>query len=193
MVDHRDLLTRGGLCGWRATGILAAMGESIELRLADAGDVEALAIIKITGWTTTYADLVPPSVLEPFVDEALVRAGFVELVADPNAVLLVAVDDGAVLGFGVGAVPTGYIDSLHVLPDHRGRQVGQRLLGALARELSARGCTEISLHVVSGNAGAQRFYERLGGELTGTAPADWAPADVVEAHYRWSDATRLAG
>ncbi|MCU1368660.1 MAG: acetyltransferase, family [Ilumatobacteraceae bacterium] len=174
-----------------AVGILAAMGDAIELRVARVGDVDALANIKITGWVTTYADLVPAGVLGPLVDDVRTRADFAVLVTDPNAVLLVATDDDVVVGFGVGDATTGYIDSLHVLPAHRSGGTGRQLLGALASELSARGCTEIALHVVSGNAGAQRFYERLGGELIGTAPADWAP-DVIEAHYRWPDPQRLA-
>lgn len=168
------------------------MGDVIELRVAGAGDVDALADIKITGWTSTYTDLVPAQVLETVVDRTRVRADFAALTTDPGAVLLVAADDGVVIGFGVGDASTGYIDSLHVLPTHRSGGTGRRLLAALASELHARGSAEISLHVVSGNTGAQRFYERLGGELIGTAPADWAPYDaVVETHYRWSDPSRL--
>ncbi|MCU1398861.1 MAG: acetyltransferase, family [Acidimicrobiales bacterium] len=172
-------------------GILAAMGQAIELRRSSAGDVDALASIKITGWLTTYADLVPPDVLGPLVDEGRTRADLAALTIDPHAVLLVATDGDVVIGFGVGDTRTGYVDSLHVLPAHRSGGTGRRLFGALASELHARGCTEISLHVVNGNVGAQRFYERLGGELIGIAPADWAPHDVLEAHYRWSDPTLL--
>lgn len=160
-------------------------------RSALPNEVDVLADLKITGWQTTYEDLIEPSVLEPFLDRLTQRSAFRRLIADPDAMVLVAEEDGVIVALGVADGRTGYIDSLHVHPGCRGRGVGRRLLGVLANALQQRGCTEVSLHVVSKNAGARRFYERLGGEFAGTAPAPWAPGDVEEACYRWPDPSQL--
>ena len=163
----------------------------IEFRSARPSDASVLADLKVASWQSTYAELIEPEVLEPFLNPLTQRSTFVRLIADPDAIVLVADDAGVVVALGVGDATSGYIDSLHVLPSRRSHGLGRRLFGALARALQERGCTELSLHVVNGNARAQRFYERLGGELTGTASAEWAPDAVEETHYLWRDPSDL--
>ena len=163
----------------------------VEFRSARAQDASTLADLKVASWQSAYADLIDPEVLEPFLDPITQRSTFLQLIGDPNAIVLVADDDGVVVAFGVGDARSGYIDSLHVLPSRRSLGIGRQLLAALAHVLQDRGCSELSLHVVRGNTRARRFYERLGGELTGTAPAEWAPAAVEEAHYLWRDPSVL--
>ncbi|MEO1689472.1 MAG: GNAT family N-acetyltransferase, partial [Pseudomonadota bacterium] len=59
-----------------------------------------------------------------------------------------------------GARP--YLDHLHVRPTHRGRGLGERLMRAAAARLRAQGRTGLWLWVLASNAGARRFYARLG-------------------------------
>jgi ribosomal protein S18 acetylase RimI-like enzyme len=160
------------------------------LRNARRDDVDALAAVKVEGWHTTYADLVDEQTLAPFLDVAVQRAAVRALLDDSSMLVVVAEHEGTVVAFGTGDLRTGYVDTLHVLPAHRSRGIGRRLLGAIAEAARQRGCTKVSLHVVAGNIRARQFYERLGGELTGSGPADWAPT-VDEVHYRWTDIDRL--
>jgi ribosomal protein S18 acetylase RimI-like enzyme len=62
-----------------------------------------------------------------------------------------------------GASDTRIVD-LAILPEFRGRGVGGRLLGDLAREADAAART-LSIHVEALNSGARRLYERFGFEL----------------------------
>ena len=62
----------------------------------------------------------------------------------------------------------GYIRELATEPEHRGRGLGSALIGAAARELVARGCIAVRLHVRSSNPGALHLYQRLG------FAGDWA-------------------
>jgi ribosomal protein S18 acetylase RimI-like enzyme len=55
-----------------------------------------------------------------------------------------------------------YVVDLFVLPEARGRNIGQALLRASARRFAARGAQFIKLEVDEGNSGAGRFYARLG-------------------------------
>jgi ribosomal protein S18 acetylase RimI-like enzyme len=55
-----------------------------------------------------------------------------------------------------------YVVDLFVDPAARGQRVGQRLLRMSAERFAARGASFIKLEVDEANAGAQRFYARLG-------------------------------
>jgi ribosomal protein S18 acetylase RimI-like enzyme len=54
------------------------------------------------------------------------------------------------------------LESLAVLPVHRGRGIGQALLDRCHQELEALGVEDIVVGVLAGNSGAIRLYERLG-------------------------------
>ena len=56
----------------------------------------------------------------------------------------------------------GEIESLGVLPEHRGRGIGSRLLEGLDAALREAGVADVVLGVLPGNAGAIRLYERHG-------------------------------
>ena len=163
---------------------------AVEFRVARAEDVPAVADVKVASWRSTYSDLIEADVLKPFLEPDRQRASLQHAIADPNTVLIVAEEGGLIIAFGIGEAPSGYIDSLHVSPGHRGDGVGRRLLGRLARALLELGCTELTLHVVSSNLRARQFYERLEAEFTGTAPASWA-SEVHEAHYLWRELHQL--
>lgn len=69
----------------------------------------------------------------------------------------------------------GEIESLSVLPNHRGRGVGTRLLNGLHRHLAEAGVRDIILGVLPGNTDAQRLYAHHGYTPTGpTCPASTA-------------------
>lgn len=54
------------------------------------------------------------------------------------------------------------IESLCVLPEHRGGGLGSRLLNAATAEAARRGAQDVWIGVVAGNEDAMRFYERHG-------------------------------
>lgn len=83
------------------------------------------------------------------------------VVADDGGLLI-----GACLGLMTFSTWRGarglYIVDLFVLPEARGRNVGLDLLRCSARRFAARGAEFIKLEVDETNAGAERFYARLG-------------------------------
>jgi ribosomal protein S18 acetylase RimI-like enzyme len=54
------------------------------------------------------------------------------------------------------------LDDVTIHADWQGRGVGNGMLGALIGELRAKGITRIDCGCHRDNAGAWRFYERLG-------------------------------
>jgi ribosomal protein S18 acetylase RimI-like enzyme len=78
----------------------------------------------------------------------------------------IRIDEQLVAMAGERMKPANYteITAVCVHPAHRGRGHAQRLLGAVARRISARGETPF-LHVFSENAGAIALYRRQGMEI----------------------------
>ena len=104
----------------------------------------------------------------------LERERFDAMLGNESFVLLVAEEDGRVVGQGV-AYERGYegnpvfcdrrwleIDDLCVLDGCRGRGVGTALFEELKRRARLRGLDHMELTVWAFNSDARRLYERLG-------------------------------
>jgi ribosomal protein S18 acetylase RimI-like enzyme len=122
-----------------------------------------------------------------------------------DGLLLVAERSGAPVGLLAGWVAavspidrlqslpyrTGFVSEIVVLPGHRGRGIGSRLLKEGERRFIAEGCDSVSLYVFGPNRGARRLYLRRGyrlhslrlGKRIGPPPADW-PAPKSKAVRR---------
>jgi ribosomal protein S18 acetylase RimI-like enzyme len=120
--------------------------------------------------------------LAPYVSDAETwaerRVLYETLLGRPDTVLLLARLDGALVGYALSHVldvadtwipdtwRTGAriaeLESLSVLPEHRGAGIGTALFDAVEAEWAAQGVADAIIGVVAGNAGAVRLYERRG-------------------------------
>jgi ribosomal protein S18 acetylase RimI-like enzyme len=164
-----------------------------EVTLATIDDAGEIAAVKVTGWRTTYSAWVPDAVLTPFLDvRAQADAIAAELGAPPNFAVIARAD--RMLGFATclfAGRDEPLLDSLHVLPDARGRGVGSALLSRVAHEVESRGARTMVVEVVEENVRTRALYERLGATYVATRPASWAPEVVREVEYRWEDLAAL--
>ena len=171
------------------------MGSEFSVRAGTAADLQCVADIKVRNWEDTYGTLLEPAVLHPFLDTGVQLTEMRERFAQPGTLLLVAEDGaGKVAGFALTFLddePEPWLESLHVLHEFRGSGIGTMLMRRTAQRLIAREYNSLRLGVISGNAAAARFYERLGGEMIGLEPVSWAPGASHEI-YRWEDITSLA-
>ena len=91
---------------------------------------------------------------------------------DPGATFAAIADDGALAGMVTG-LPDPEQDrrvdliSMWVAPEHRGQGCGAGLVEAVCAWAAERRAAEVRLHVVVGNTGAERLYERCGFRPTG--------------------------
>ena len=74
------------------------------------------------------------------------------------AVARLAQDEGASWDLGVH----GELETLSVLPGHRGGRIGTALMAEVRRRLTAAGARTMTIHVISTNTDALRLYEREG-------------------------------
>ena len=115
---------------------------------------------------------------------------------DPNspASVYVAVQDGAVCGFGsagktrwTGLATDGEISALYLLDAIKRRGVGRRLFRALIRRLAAQGFRSAGLWVLAAHAPARRFYEAMGGRSGERRTERRGELVLDEIAYHWDD------
>jgi ribosomal protein S18 acetylase RimI-like enzyme len=120
--------------------------------------------------------------LAPYVSDAQTwrerRALYGSLFRDPDTFLLLARMDGELVGYALGRVEAtadgwiadtwrvgervGELESIAVLPDHRGEGIGTALLDAVDEEFARLGVEDVVVGLLPGNEGARRLYERRG-------------------------------
>ncbi len=150
------------------------------VRAAYPGDVAAVAQIQVRAWREGYRDVIPaPALAEMTGPQAqeLWRERWAEAVTAPPSPrhrLLVAVDDGVIVGFAAHAPAnepdheaetTGELLTLLVDPAHGRAGHGSRLLAATVDHLREDGCTTAVTWLFAAD-------ETLRGFL---ASAGWAP------------------
>jgi ribosomal protein S18 acetylase RimI-like enzyme len=92
------------------------------------------------------------------------------LAATPGAFSVLARQGGDVAGFAncltgfstFAAKPVINIHDFGVMPGHRGRGIGRKLLAAIESEAKKRGACKVTLEVLSGNEPARALYRSCG-------------------------------
>jgi ribosomal protein S18 acetylase RimI-like enzyme len=101
------------------------------------------------------------------------RSKYERWLGDPEAFFVLAEDEGRPVGYAFVTVGPGYaswrtgellaeLETLSVLPEHRGGGVGEMLLEAVWSRLADLGVEDLAVTTVSTNVDARRFYERQG-------------------------------
>ncbi|MEU3750901.1 MULTISPECIES: GNAT family N-acetyltransferase [Streptomyces] len=141
-----------------------------QIRIAEAGDDDALGALDRAAWSPLHAVLpAPTEPHEPFFDERHLPEDY-----------LVAVVDGAVAGYIRLALPTPLAATAHVrqiqglVVDEsvRGRGVARALLRAAAERARAEGARRITLRVIGHNTPARALYASEGFAVEGVLPGE---------------------
>ena len=111
------------------------------------------------------------NVSEDVFDDPIVEASAREFLEDPRHRLVVALDDGLVVGF-VSAViylhpdkpgPELWINEIGVAPAYQRQGIGKRLMRAVLQEAKRAGCTEAWVLTERENIAAMTMYRSAGG------------------------------
>ncbi len=126
---------------------LARPAESIVIRPMLGADIEHVSRIERQSFPTYWS-----------------TQAYVTELQNPCAVYLVAVLDDQVVGYGGQWVimDEAHITTIAVLPDLRGKRIGERILSEMLRVALRRGATRATLEVREGNEAARRLYEKYG-------------------------------
>lgn len=174
-------------------------GAGLVFRPMQLADIDAVAALHVTSWRTAYRGIYADSYLDGRAGaerrahwtrrleaRAPGHAGIIaEIDGQPAGFLYLIADENPSRGT--------LLDNLHVAPDRRGAGLGRRLLGRAAVEIAARHWPAgLHLWVFEANAGARRFYERLGARLVERILYDAADGGRHPALcYAWPDAAVL--
>lgn len=173
---------------------------ALAIRVALAGDADAIAALHVDIWRRTYRDLAPVAAYDA-LDVVARQRNWRALLATPKpgSVTLVAEKGGALAGFAHGGAPAdpaygdlGEVKYLYVATAFARQGIGRALLATLAGRLADLGYRGIGLGVVVGNDPALAFYRALGGEVVGRY-SDPGPLWRSDNHLcAWVDAQVLA-
>ncbi|WNZ07596.1 GNAT family N-acetyltransferase [Streptomyces sp. 11x1] len=156
-------------------------------------DCRPVAEIRVAGWRTAYAGLVPRSYLDAMrVTEDAERRRELLLKPGNPVVNLVAERAGEIVGWAAygpyrdGEVRTedAELYALYVHPGHWGGGVGAALLRTCAERCEAVGHDRMLLWVLKDNVRARRFYEHHGFTPDGMEePFEVEGVEVPEVRY----------
>ena len=156
-------------------------------------DCEAVATVRVRGWQSAYAGLMPQAHLD-----AMDIAGNTRLqrryLASPNGVVNVVAErpgTGVVGWAALGPyredgrrLGRGELYAIYVLPEQTGTGVGRALMAEVLARATAAGHPDLALWVLKENAPARRFYERAGFRADGAEePFDVDGVAVPEVRY----------
>ncbi|AEV85372.1 putative N-acetyltransferase [Actinoplanes sp. SE50] len=146
------------------------IGTQTVVRPARVGDLDAVAGVHVAARNGVLRDV--QSAAQLAARAVVVRGAYVPaILGDPGRELLVAEHDGEVVGMALIGPPhdpaadvtrIGELWQIQVRPDHQGRGVGQALHRVCADSWRRRGLRTAHAEVWEANAGARRFYDRLG-------------------------------
>ncbi|MDR2515217.1 MAG: GNAT family N-acetyltransferase [Christensenellaceae bacterium] len=141
---------------------------ALEIRAPLERELFDLPNLYLRCWQSTYRGIFPQNYLDSLTQGDMQEEYLGEENA-PNTKVLVALDDGKMAGVSTYGppreeMPPGYgeLKSIYLLPEHRGKGIGQALLHRVLQALRNEGYFWAFLYVLEENRGARRFYEREG-------------------------------
>ncbi|MCX7365759.1 MAG: GNAT family N-acetyltransferase [Alphaproteobacteria bacterium] len=171
----------------------------IRIRRARRADAAAIGRVHVETWQSSYAGLLPDSMLAGMSDVRQTAWWSRSLgdAVEARGIFVADDEDAGVVGFGsCGAVRdmpegldgtetrAGEVYTLYVEPDFQNLGLGRRLLDALFRQLRADGCDVAVLWMLATNP-ARFFYEGMGGGFAGQRTDTMAGQDVEEIAFVW--------
>lgn len=143
------------------------------IRRARSADALPIALVQAYTWKTTYAGLMPETVLDAMLDRVPARVQRWKEDLDRAEGFFVAELDGVVTGFascGKARNPdfsnAGEVFGLYVLKSFQRQGVGKSLLDQCRGVLKARGYSSFLVNCLAGNP-SLGFYEAMGGTTVG--------------------------
>ena len=138
----------------------------MNIREANAEDIEPIASLYVMNWKKTYVGLLPDNFLNGLtVNDGINK--WQEYLTKEKHRIFVAYENEKILGFSACKEDEElknclYLDSLHVSETSRGKGVGTKLINTVGSYAYIKGYEHMSICIVKGNDNAKRIYEKMG-------------------------------
>lgn len=171
------------------------------LRVAALADVPGIARVHVDSWRTTYAGLIPDSILANISLERRTQNMERFIRSQPeNATTYVVEEGGGIVGFAqcgpnrdleTDSAFSGELYGIYLLQEWQGKGLGKQLVQAVARFLLSHRVESMIVWALANNLPACSFYKALGGVFVREREIDIQGHAMVEASYGWKDLRRL--
>jgi GNAT superfamily N-acetyltransferase len=165
------------------------------IRKATVDDAEAIAIVHVESWRSTYEGIVPEAFIGSLsVQERTER--WKEAFAAGDSSIFVAEDGLSIFGFASGgklrankdgSILEGYdgeLYAIYLLHDRQRRGAGRHLVHALAEALLTNGFKSLAVWVLKENPSVA-FYQRLGGTQVAESTIEIGGVRLAELAFGW--------
>ena len=138
----------------------------MNIREANAEDMELIANLYVMNWKKTYVGLLPDNFLNGLTVNDGINKWQKYLTKEKHRIF-VAYENENFLGFSACKEDEElknclYLDSLHVSESSRGKGVGTKLINTVGSYAYIKGYEHMSICIVKGNDKAKRIYEKMG-------------------------------
>jgi ribosomal protein S18 acetylase RimI-like enzyme len=145
------------------------------LRPATAQDLPALSQLAREAFIAKFGPLYSAENLAMFLADSLSEAAFAADLADPDRTIMLAENEGALLGFAKISTVCGFPDhaqgtrtmelkQLYTAAAATGQGIGGKLMDWAMEQFARHGADEVQLSVYAENFDGHRFYRRYGFE-----------------------------
>ncbi|MFD1598784.1 GNAT family N-acetyltransferase [Halobellus rarus] len=139
----------------------------MDVRDATTEDVDEIRRVATESLRASYGHAIDEETIAAAVEKWYSTDWLTKALGDEQEVFVLAVEDGSVVGFAQseisdGRETVGYLDWLHVVPEHRGGGIGSQLLARLRQELVAAGVDRLEGRVLTENEEGVAFYDEQG-------------------------------
>lgn len=156
---------------------------AIDVAPAVEADLPELADVAARTFPLACPPSVTPENVAAFIEENLSQSRFRDYLADPDRAVLVAREDGRMLGYimlirgvpddgdvqqAVALRPAVELSKMYVLPDSHGAGISASMMTAALQHATDLGAKCVWLGVNQLNQRAQRFYAKHGFTINGT-------------------------
>jgi GNAT superfamily N-acetyltransferase len=173
------------------------------LRIATLADVPGIARVHVDSWRTTYAGLMPDSILANIsLEKRTLNMERIIRSQPENAITYVVEESGAIVGFAqcgpnrdleIDGAYHGELYGIYLLAEWQGKGLGKQLVQAVARFLLSHQVESMIVWALASNRPACSFYEALGGVFVREREIDIQGHAMIEASYGWQNLRRLEG
>lgn len=156
----------------------------MSIRRADSADKPAIRDVARRSLQASYS--LGPQAITSAIEEWYGEDRLDETLEDDQHVLLVAVEDGQIVGFSESTLAGESIGTLlwlHVDPAYRGRGIASELFEKTTAELESIGAERVHGRVLADNADGNAFYRSKGFEPAGEETVEIDGRTYVENRY----------
>ena len=169
----------------------------MNVRRAQVADAPAIARVHVAAWRSTYRGLLADEFLDS-LDELNYTERWGRILAEGTSRIYVASGGDDIVGFASGGRERagedgfdGELYAIYVVREAQRLGHGRRLVEAVVAGLRELGLEDMIVWVLRDNAGARRFYERLGGVYVREQPITIGSTLLQEVSYGWRSLDRV--